>query len=266
MMAVWQRLFSGSSVGSSPPSPAFVSYSYDDDAALRALMGLAGRRELELRPFRPITVPPSAMVSNELLSAIAACASLVFIDTETSRSSRWVALETDHARRIGKPVFAFNPRRRRLIRDASPALDLAVFPSLAGSDATDVRGILDLMRRERGFDVFIAEEDLAPGSNWRAESERGLQDRLRRGGYALLFWSASTAENKWVRGEFHQAQREFPAQVLPVMLDETPLSPELATIQAIRIRRVADRGFDMRDVDDVIVWLYWLIQARRDKR
>jgi hypothetical protein len=50
------------------------------------------------------------------------------------------------------------------------------------------------------------------------------------------------------------------------MLDETPLSPELATIQAIRIRRVADRGFDMRDVDDVIVWLYWLIQARRDKR
>ena len=134
MMAVWQRLFSGSSVGSSPPSPAFVSYSYDDDAALRALMGLAARRGLELRPFRPITVPPSAMVSTELLSAITACASLVFIDTEPSRRSRWVALETDHARRLGKPVFAFNPRRQRLIRDASPALDLAVFPaSLAGT-------------------------------------------------------------------------------------------------------------------------------------
>lgn len=249
--------------------PAFVSYSYRDKAALTALKNLASGCRLELTPFEPIAVPPSRKVSNELLSAIDAARSVIFIDTENARRSRWVSLETDHARRKGKPVLAF--RGGRLIPDTSKVLDLAVFPSFSQRDGGHVLEILRFMRRERSFDVFIDREDVRPGSDIAAEIQQSLQDRLERGGYALMFWSRNAAASEWVRSECGQAMRQFPDQVLPVLLDDTPLPPEMMRLVAdiqewpLRIRRISASEFDQRDVDDVIVWLYWLIQRHRDE-
>ena len=131
-----------------PHGRTFVSYAYKDAAALAQLkeLHLAG---IQLRPFSPISVRPSQMVSTRLLSAIHACSSFIHVDTPNARRSRWVVLETDYARRIGKAVFAFDPRQGRVRHDRATPMHLPVFPSYEREDARDVRDILAIMKTER---------------------------------------------------------------------------------------------------------------------
>jgi hypothetical protein len=89
-----------------PPGRAFISYSYQDAAALTLLKSLLPRA-VQPEPFPPIVVSPEEMVSNDLLEAIRRCRSLIYIDTPASRRSPWVTLERDYARRTGMPVYAF---------------------------------------------------------------------------------------------------------------------------------------------------------------
>jgi TIR domain len=245
-----------------PRGPTFVSYSYDDGTGLQRLKDLQLPGS-ELRPFPPISVAPFQMVSTELLSAINACSSFIFIDTPGSRGSRWVALETDYARRVGKRVFSFEPEHSVLRRDRTRAMDLSVFPSYSRDDASQVMPLLSLMKNERYFDVFTDTEEILPGGHIVAEIESGLSRRLERGGYAVLFWTTNTARSAWVQREVERVASQFPKQVLPVLLGEVPFPETLANWKALRVRRSSGSELDMRDVDDVIVWLYWLIQSHR---
>ncbi len=245
-----------------PRGPTFVSYSYLDGAGLQRLKDLR-LPGVELRPFPPISVSPSQMVSDDLLSAINACSSFVFINTQSSRGSRWVALETDYARRIGKRVFSFEPDSGALRRDGAKAMDLPVFPSYSRKDASQVQEVLSLMKNERFFDVFMDTEEILPGDAFAARIESGLSRRLERGGYAVLFLTINTAHSVWVQREIEQVVGKFPEQVLPVLVGEGSLPEVLANRQVLQIRRRPESGLDMRDVDDVIVWLYWLIQSHR---
>ena len=245
-----------------PRGPTFVSYAYDDRAGLQRLKDLA-LTDTELRPFAPIAVSPSEMVSNELLSAINACPSFIFINTPASRASRWVTLETDYARRIGKFVFSFAPETRELKHDIAKAMDLPVFPSYSRDDRRQVQEVLSFMKTERYFDVFMENEAILPGSDFADSLSGGLRGRLERGGYALLFSTTATARSEWVQREVEEVVNIFPHQVLPVVLDDSSLPEKLASRRSLRIRRRSGADFDMRDVDDVIVWLYWLIQSHR---
>ena len=247
-----------------PRGVAFVSYSYRDEAALRELRSVKPRK-LELNPFPPITVPPSEMVSTELLAAIADCDCLIVIGTENSSRSPWVSIETDYARRIGKQIFVFRSEERTFRRDTGKALDLPIFPSFARPDSAAVMQVLDHMRNDRYFDVFVDTEEISPGDNFAEQIVGGLNNRLKRGGYAVIFLTRSAVESEYVMQEVGKAMDDSPVQVLPVLLDDVVLPPRLADIQALRVRRLSDSRFNQNDIDDLIVRLYWLIQARLDK-
>jgi len=205
------------------------------------------------------------MVSNELLSAINACASFIFINTLSSRGSRWVVLETDYARRIGKRVYSFEPDSGTLRRDRAKAMDLPVFPCYSRNDASQVQEVLSLMKNERYFDVFMDAEEILPGGDFASQIESGLCRRLERGGYAVFFLTINAVRSIWVQREIEHVVSTFPEQVLPILVGEALLPKELTNRQALRIHRLSESELDMRDIDDVIVWLYWLIQSHRLK-
>ena len=111
-----------------PYGRCFVAHSYDDGPVIQTLRQLLGHR-VQLEVFPPITVPPEAMVSDDLLAAIRSCDTLVLISSQRSDESGWVALERDYAKRIGLDVYSFDPSSCRVARDRSRALDLPVYAS-----------------------------------------------------------------------------------------------------------------------------------------
>lgn len=244
-----------------PRGVAFVSYSYRDEAAIGELNSVKPN-ELELNPFPPITVPPSEMVSTELLAAIADCNCLIVIATENAAESPWVAIETDYARRIGKPVFEFRPGEAELRRDTGKALDLPIFPSFARPDTSAVTQVLDHMRNDRYFDIFMETEKISAGDDFDEQILAGMNDRLKRGGYAVIFLTSRACASAFVMQEAEKAMHDYPGQVLPVLIEDLVLPPRLAQIQALRMRRLSDSRFNQNDLDDLIVRLYWLIRAR----
>lgn len=241
-----------------PPGRAFISYSYQDAAALELLEArLPGK--VEPRPFPPISVSPQEMVSNKLLSAIRDCRSLIYIDTPVSRRSRWVTLERDYARRTGMPIYAFEPATGRLIPDVDPPLDLPVFPSYTREDKHLVDELITFMRKERYFDVFIETLDLQPGGNFQEILSSAMVERLARGGYAVIFWSARAARSNWVREEVEWSLSKYPSQILVALLEDVEPPGLLAQRHFLRLHGEIG-GLDYNRVDDLIVWLYWLIE------
>jgi len=244
-----------------PSGAAFISYAYRDEKALEQLTNILPD-SVRPSPFRPLNVAPSEMVSNELIKSIIDCRSLIYIDTPNSRASRWVTLEREYARRCGKRVFSYIPNGAQLEVDGRSPFDLPVFPSYTAGDKEKVEWIIKFMREERYFDIFIARQDLAGGDNWANAIKIAMYDRLKRGGYTVLFWSAKAARSSFVQLEAKQSLRDFPHQILVALLENVEPPPTLIEQQALRLFGNGPHGLDYRRVDDLIVNLYWFIQER----
>lgn len=78
------------------------------------------------------------------------------------------------------------------------------------------------------WDTVWLDADLQAGTAWRAEVARRILTARR----VLVLWSARAAVSPEVAAEWRIALASQ-AQVLPVMLDDTPMPPELAARQAI---------------------------------
>jgi len=103
----------------------------------------------------------------------------------------------------------------------------SVFVSYARSDLAQVKPLARLLRAA-GVVVFHDEENIAFGDDW---AER-LVEAISRAERVLVFWSRNSAASEWVRREY-QAALAKGCRVVPILLDDTALPPDLSKLQAL---------------------------------
>lgn len=106
-----------------------------------------------------------------------------------------------------------------------------MFISYSHADATLVAPVVQLMRVNRAL-VFRDTEQITPGKKWRNEIDRGLNDAS----LVVVFWCEHSCASAEVEVEWKKAI-ELDKDVLPLLLDATPLPSPLAEYQYIDFRQ-----------------------------
>jgi TIR domain len=250
------------------PRKCFVSHSYKDAEICKRLLAKLPE-DIEPFHFPPITVRPEELVSNDLISAILNCDGLIYLDGGNSARSFWATFERDYAIRTGKLVFTADPVTLTVRPHTSAALDLPVFADHTHRDYDRIRRILDFMRHERFFDLWVDEQDLRSGSLWQEEISRALAERLAKGGYAVAFWSKDAATSEYMEAELRRASDRLDNlndKVLFALLDETPLPEWWLRFHEPAVQLYGDsQRSETNRIDDLIVRLYWLIYRNTQK-
>ncbi|MDH3444789.1 MAG: hypothetical protein OEN50_12740 [Deltaproteobacteria bacterium] len=261
----------------------FVSYSYKDGDYLQALKEKLPPNVVPV-VFPPIDAPLTEFVSEPMLESIESCESLVFVDTPNSRASFWVPLEIEHAKRQKKRIYKFSPARREISEDQSPPIELPVYVSFAAVDEVRVREIALWAKHKRNFDLWYQEQIGILNSIFEKTTVE-LERTMKAGGYLVAFVSAWSATRGNLRDEVTKAKAISPNNVLLAWLDDpaglsipgvvvpedmqiflrpTTLQepePNPAKLQRRRLKSIL-AGKDLpvlaRDIDDLIVRVYWL--------
>lgn len=184
----------------------FISHRYGDpvrDLCLRQKLPFGA----EAYVFARVAETPDVGISGPLMQAIREQDLLVYLDTPTSLERLWVGFERSYAARLGKPVYAFNPDRKRglfsspFTRDETPSIDPLVSVLVnqqAGDDYERMMAVL-LAARERHRLVFT-NDYRTPGlaeAPSVLDSVSAMQRKLTQGGIALLFLSTASIESEW---------------------------------------------------------------------
>jgi hypothetical protein len=247
------------------PKKCFISHAYADAAARDQIIRQIPSN-VEAVVFPPITVKPEQFVSDRLISSLLDCECLIYLKGGKSALSFWVAFERDYALRAGKQVFAADPMTHSLVPDNDTPLDLAAFASYHHDDAPRVREIAEYLNRERYFDLWLDFSDLKAGDDWQRELSESLIDRLKRGGYVIVFWSQRASEALWVKREVEMAAEgisNFNDRVLFALLEDCQVPELWRHYQESFVQLYGDskRSAEHR-LDDLIVRLYWLIYKK----
>jgi hypothetical protein len=110
--------------------------------------------------------------------------------------------------------------------------DYRIFVSYSRTDAWIVLPLVELLR-VTGDSIFRDADGIPPGSRWRAVLTAAIDGCET----FLLFWCCHSSASPEVKKEFDQAI-EGKKTIVPVLMDETPLTPELAEFQAIDVQGV----------------------------
>ena len=203
------------------------------------------------------------MVSNDLIQAIRDSDSLIYLKGGLSDSSPWVTLERDYALRSKIDVYCYNQQQGTIRKDTSTPIDFPVYPSYEEADRERVEGLLEFLRHERSFDVFMGPSQ---GDDFRTIYDTAIFDRLKQGGYVVVFWSDNIAfsDNNLIEHEFKKVLQRYPKQIIIACLDSCFESPfgvpdYMFPREVIQLGRGGDKGIDKHRLDDLIVRLYWLI-------
>lgn len=180
------------------PGQCFISHAYNDEVALAACMQRRLPHGWQAFVFPPLTVTPDEAVSERLVDAIRAADGLIHLATPLSRASFWVGFERSMAARLGKPVYAFHPRRPLLAftRDRRVAAEpiVSILFNLAVPEDVERIGAI----RAAVWDRYRFE---IRGDQWRRldnearqmlDSVEGLRKKYAAGGVALLFLSTAS--------------------------------------------------------------------------
>ena len=116
------------------------------------------------------------------------------------------------------------------------------FVSYSRHDEDLVSPVVQLLRTT-GVPVFRDADDIPPGKKWRLVLEQSLQDA----DVVLLFWSSHAAGSMEVQREWIAAM-EHEKDLIPVLLDGTPLHKELNNYQYIDFRSIIRAGHSMEDM------------------
>lgn len=106
----------------------------------------------------------------------------------------------------------------------------SIFVSYSHRDAALVTPVVALLRASEAL-VFRDADGLKPGKRWREQ----LSTAIGESKIVLVFWCHHAAASEDVRKEYSSAI-ESGKDVLPVLLDATPLPSELADFQYIDFR------------------------------
>ena len=108
-----------------------------------------------------------------------------------------------------------------------------LFISYSHLDAELVIPVVDLLRETDAF-VFIDSQNIRPGTKWRME----LSAALKESNIVVVFWSQHSNASAEVEREYQEAIRAK-KDILPVLLDSTPLPFDLTEYQWIDFRKLA---------------------------
>jgi hypothetical protein len=117
-----------------------------------------------------------------------------------------------------------------------------IFVSYSRVDADLVVPVVRLLRATRGL-VFLDEDNLRTGQPWRPQIEQAIQAAH----LVAVFWCEHSNASQEVRQEYERAiarrQEVTPPlpDVMPVLLDSTPVSDTLGEFHGIDFRAVARR-------------------------
>ncbi len=98
-----------------------------------------------------------------------------------------------------------------------------IFVSYSRRNRSLVQPLVRLLRAS-GQDVFIDQENLDYGTNWR---EQG-REAIARSSRFLLFWSRDASRSDFVEEEWRAALESSSISIVPIILDRTRLPPELS--------------------------------------
>lgn len=117
------------------------------------------------------------------------------------------------------------------------------FASYGRRDYEIVRPFVEILRVPDRL-VFLDRDSILPGRKWRAEIEQALTDA----NVVFVFWTKNASKSVWVKREYNFAIRQN-KQVIPVLLDSTPLPRTLKKFQWIDFRaRYAAEGASTRNL------------------
>jgi hypothetical protein len=119
-----------------------------------------------------------------------------------------------------------------------------VFVSYSRIDASIVKPIVEVIRAT-GPSVFRDEDSIRPGSRWRAE----ISSAIERCKAILIFWCEHACVSVEVQAEYERAMK-LGKDVVPILLDSTPLSKALAEYQAIDLRNAFNGHGDEIEVKE----------------
>jgi hypothetical protein len=97
-----------------------------------------------------------------------------------------------------------------------------IFVSYSRRDKNLVTPLTRLLRAS-GQKVFLDQEDLEYGGNWKRQLERAIAQSDR----FLLFWSKTAKSSRFVAEEWLLALEQPECAIVPILLDRTPLPREL---------------------------------------
>lgn len=112
----------------------------------------------------------------------------------------------------------------------------SIFVSYSHRDAGLVKPVVGLLRATKGL-VFQDVEAVQPGSRWRPQ----IAEALRVAHLIVLFWCYHSSRSAEVRKEYELALSTG-KDVLPVLLDATPLPKELNEYQWVDFRQFVGLG------------------------
>ncbi len=106
-----------------------------------------------------------------------------------------------------------------------------IFISYAHENRPEVEPSAELLRAG-GVQVFIDVVGIAYGDRWQDTLQQAL-DQCER---VMVFWSMAAKASEWVDREWRYAL-QMGKRIVPTLLDDTPLPPELRQFQTLSQRR-----------------------------
>jgi hypothetical protein len=117
----------------------------------------------------------------------------------------------------------------------SPEPPASVFASYSRKDAELVKQLVGLFAAV-DVPVFRDEQSVKPGQKWRIAIDEALEQCQT----ILVFWCEHAAQSSEVRSEYERAIA-IGKRVVPVLIDETALPPNLGQYQWVDLRMMLSR-------------------------
>jgi hypothetical protein len=122
-----------------------------------------------------------------------------------------------------------------------PNIDKKIFASYSRPDYERVRPFVEILRVPE-LNVFVDRDSIAPGSKWR----KAIEEAIHKADIIFVFWTKNASVSKFVRAEY-ELGLTLKKNVIPVLLDDTPLPVILEGIQGIDFREKFARAKDERE-------------------
>jgi hypothetical protein len=115
-------------------------------------------------------------------------------------------------------------------------MSVAIFISYSHQDASLVKPVVGLLRATKDL-VFQDVDSIKPGKRWREQ----IEEALHAAHLIVLFWCYHSSRSDEVRKEYELALSTG-KDVLPVLLDTTPIPEELKAFQWVDFRQLVGVG------------------------
>jgi hypothetical protein len=117
-----------------------------------------------------------------------------------------------------------------------------IFVSYSHHDASLVTPVVRLLRSTNDF-VFLDSDSIKPGQKWR----QALSEAMEQANLVVVFWCTHSKQSTEVESEYRSAI-EARKDVLPVLLDSTPVPPALDQYQWIDFRELGRGRHSIEDL------------------